>query len=68
VSAIEAAFQAVLARHNLGLGKLAQPVRVALTGGTVSPGIYEVAEVIGQARVVARLDAALPLVGGTAAA
>src|SRR5262249_32081716 len=39
---IEAAFQGVLARHSLAMGKLAQPVRVALTGGTVSPGIYEV--------------------------
>ena len=68
LAAIEAAFQGVLSRHGLALGKLAQPVRVALTGGTVSPGIYEVAEVVGQARVVARLDAALPLVGGEAAA
>ncbi len=62
-AAIEAAFQAVLARHGIGLGKLAQPVRVALTGGTVSPGIYDVAEVLGRARTLARLDAALPLVG-----
>ncbi|MDX2168241.1 MAG: glutamate--tRNA ligase [Deltaproteobacteria bacterium] len=67
-ASIEAAFQAVLARHAIGLGKLAQPVRVALTGGTVSPGIYEVAEVLGPARTVARLDAALPLVGGADAA
>jgi glutamyl-tRNA synthetase len=66
-AAIEAAFQAVLARHELALGKLAQPMRVALTGGTVSPGIYEVAEVIGRDRVLARLDAALPLVGSAAA-
>ena len=65
---IEAAFQAVLQRHALALGKLAQPVRVALTGGTVSPGIYEVAEVLGRARVLARHDAALPLVGTAAAA
>ncbi len=65
--AIEVAFQVVLARHQLPLGKLAQPMRVALTGGTVSPGIYEVAEVIGQARTLARLDRALPLVGQAAA-
>ena len=67
-AAIEAAFQTVLARHGLGLGKLAQPMRVALTGGSVSPGIYEVAEVIGRDRVLARLDASLPLVGTAAAA
>ena len=38
-------------------------MRVALTGGTVSPGIFEVAEVIGRERVLARLEKALPLVG-----
>jgi glutamyl-tRNA synthetase len=43
----------------LKLGQLAQPVRVALTGGTVSPGIYEVIAVLGKARTVARLRAAL---------
>ena len=60
---IEAAFQGVLARHSLAMGKLAQPVRVALTGGTVSPGIYEVIEVVGRDRCVARLDRVLPLIG-----
>lgn len=68
VPAIEAAVQTVLASHGLALGKLAQPLRVALTGGSVSPGIYEVIELVGRTRCLARLDAALPLVGGTAAA
>ena len=53
----------MLAHHQLALGKLAQPVRVALTGGTVSPGIFEVAEVLGRERVLARLDRALPAAG-----
>jgi glutamyl-tRNA synthetase len=57
--AIKAAFDAVLGRFRLGLGKLAQPVRVAVTGGTVSPGIFEVLDVLGQARTLARLDHAL---------
>lgn len=65
-ASIQQAFESVLARHQLGLGGLAQPVRVALTGGTVSPGIFEVAEVIGRERVLARLDAALPLIGAPA--
>jgi glutamyl-tRNA synthetase len=68
VPAIEAAVQAVLAAHGLALGKLAQPVRVALTGGSVSPGIYEVIELVGRERCLARLDAALPLVGTAATA
>jgi glutamyl-tRNA synthetase len=65
---IKQAFESVLARHQLALGKLAQPVRVALTGGTVSPGIFEVAEVIGRPRVLARLDRALPMIGASSAA
>jgi glutamyl-tRNA synthetase len=65
---IQAVFERVLQRHHLALGKLAQPVRVALTGGTVSPGIFEVAEVIGRERVLARLDRARPLIGQPAGA
>jgi glutamyl-tRNA synthetase len=65
-ASIQPAFEGVLARHELTLGALAQPVRVALTGGTVSPGIFAVAEVIGRDRVLARLDAALPLIGAPA--
>ena len=55
---IEGAVQATLAAHGLALGKLAQPVRVAVTGGTVSPGIYEVLDVLGRERTLARLRAA----------
>ena len=40
------------------LGQLAQPVRVALTGGTVSPGIFEVMAVLGRERTLARLERA----------
>jgi glutamyl-tRNA synthetase len=56
---IESAFQRTLARHGMKLGALAQPVRVAVTGGTVSPGIYEVLDVLGRDRSLARLHAAL---------
>jgi glutamyl-tRNA synthetase len=55
--AIEGAFQETIATHGLRLGALAQPVRVAVTGGTVSPGIYEVLDVLGRARTLARLEA-----------
>jgi glutamyl-tRNA synthetase len=57
-TSIEAAFQQTMADHQLGLGKLAQPVRVAVTGGTVSPGIFEVLDVLGRERTIARLRAA----------
>ncbi len=52
---IAAAFARVMERFDLKLGKLAQPARVALTGGTVSPGIYQVCELLGRQRCVGRL-------------
>lgn len=45
-------------RGGLKMGKIAQPVRVALTGGTISPGIYETLVVLGRERTLARLGAA----------
>ena len=63
---MQAVFESVLARFSLKLGQLAQPVRVALTGGTVSPGIYEVIAVLGKARTVDRLRAALERVQSAA--
>jgi len=54
-STIEAVFQDAVARHDIGLGKLAQPVRAAVTGSTASPGIYEVLDVLGRERSLARL-------------
>ncbi|HEY5936494.1 MAG TPA: glutamate--tRNA ligase [Kofleriaceae bacterium] len=52
-------FNEVIAAHGLKLGKIAQPVRVAVTGGTASPGIFEVLEILGRDRTLTRLDAAL---------
>jgi glutamyl-tRNA synthetase len=47
------------------LGKVAQPMRVALTGGTVSPGIFEVMDVLGRDEVIRRLlRASLRIRGG----
>jgi glutamyl-tRNA synthetase len=43
----------------LKLGKIAQPVRVALTGRTASPGIFEVAAIIGKDKVISRLKKAI---------
>jgi glutamyl-tRNA synthetase len=45
--------------RGMGLGKIAQPVRVAITGSTVSPGIYEVIDVLGRDVTVRRLRAAI---------
>jgi glutamyl-tRNA synthetase len=59
---IEAVFHQVVTRHGVGLGKLAQPVRAAVTGSTASPGIYEVLELLGRQKSLARLRAALALI------
>jgi glutamyl-tRNA synthetase len=56
---IESAFSRVLEEFGLSMGKLAQPVRVALTGSTVSPGIHEVIAVLGKERTIRRLQSAL---------
>ena len=62
-STVQQAFAEVLEQTGLSMGKLAQPVRVALTGSTVSPGIHEVIAVLGKERTLKRLNAALqPLV------
>ena len=56
---IEESFKAICERREIGLGKLAQPVRVALTGGTASPGIFDVIEIVGRERVLLRLNKAM---------
>ena len=56
---IEKVFNGLVAEHGIKLGKLAQPVRVALTGGTVSPGIFEVLEVMGKEKAISRIQAAI---------
>jgi glutamyl-tRNA synthetase len=59
VPEIEKAFAAVCEKNSIKLGNLAQPARVAITGGTASPGIYEVFEIVGKDRVLKRLDKAI---------
>jgi glutamyl-tRNA synthetase len=56
---VESAFKALMEESGLKLGKIGPVVRVALTGGTVSPSIYDVVSVLGQDTVMARLNKAL---------
>lgn len=63
-TSIEGAFSTVLQELGLSMGQLAQPVRVALTGSTVSPGIHQVIAVLGKQRTLQRLRAALARLGG----
>ncbi len=56
---VEAAFQKVMDATGLAFGKVAQPVRVALTGKSASPGMFEIIKVLGKEKVLARLDRAM---------
>ncbi|MBL8646677.1 MAG: hypothetical protein JNL46_05435, partial [Sphingosinicella sp.] len=55
-AAIEDAVRDYAVREDIGLGKLAQPLRAALTGTTTSPGIFEVLEVMGREESLGRID------------
>ena len=56
LESLERAFEETCkAQGDLKLGKLAQPVRVAVTGTGASPGIYETLEVVGRDRTLDRL-------------
>ena len=52
---IEAAVRAYAEESGAKLGKVAQPLRAALTGRTTSPGIFDVLDVLGKDEVIARL-------------
>ena len=56
---LEQVLKSLIERQGLKMGKVAQPLRVALTGQTVSPGIYEVMALLGKARTLQRIRAAI---------
>ncbi len=56
-AALEATTKALAEELGLGLGKLAQPMRAALTGTTTSPGIFDVLVLLGRDEALARIDA-----------
>jgi glutamyl-tRNA synthetase len=59
---IEHAIQQYCDAKQLGLGKVAQPIRVAVSGGTISPPIFQSLEFLGRERTLARIDRCLSLV------
>ncbi len=56
---LEEILSAFTETHGIKLGAVAQPLRVILTGKTISPGIFEIMEVMGQDTVIARLSRAI---------
>lgn len=54
--ALEAVFRGYAEEKAVKVGELVHPVRYALTGRTLGPGLYELMEVLGKERVLRRLD------------
>lgn len=54
---LESALRAFGEKHDLGFGKVAQPLRAALTGSNASPGLFEVMEILGREETIARIQA-----------
>ena len=57
IEALEATTKATAEALDVGLGKLAQPLRAALTGTTTSPGIFDVLVLLGRDEALARISA-----------
>ena len=65
-AALEALLRSYGEQHALGLGKVAQPVRVAVVGSTVSPSIFETLELLGRETTRRRIDRVLVQVAAPA--
>ena len=64
VDAVHGALQATAEALGVGLGKIAQPLRVAITGTQVSPSIDHTVFLAGRGEALARIDAALAKIAG----
>ncbi len=53
---IEDMLRALAEEHKVGLGKVAQPLRVAITGSTISPPIFDSVQLLGKEKTLARID------------
>jgi glutamyl-tRNA synthetase len=53
---IEDMLRALAEEHKVGLGKVAQPLRVAITGSTVSPPIFDSVQLLGKEQTLKRID------------
>jgi glutamyl/glutaminyl-tRNA synthetase len=58
-AALGTIIEAYAAEHELGMGKVAQPLRVAVTGTTISPQIFDTLELVGREKTLRRIDNAL---------
>jgi glutamyl-tRNA synthetase len=65
---IEPALREAAEKAGVGFGKVAQPLRVALTGSAASPGIDQVLWVMGRERALRRIDSAIGRIGSAGGA
>ncbi|MDY7010081.1 MAG: glutamate--tRNA ligase [Planctomycetota bacterium] len=54
-------FEEIFAKRAVGMGKVAQPIRVAVTGTTISPEIYNTLAILGKDKTLARIDRCLAM-------
>ena len=59
---LSAAIEDCAAAQEINMGKLGQPIRVAVTGGPVSPPVDVTVALVGRERTLARLDHAIELI------
>jgi glutamyl-tRNA synthetase len=60
--AIEKTIEEYCVEKQLGMGKVAQPIRVAVTGSSVSPSVHETLEVLGREKTLIRMQKAIDLI------
>ena len=63
-SELQAVVRDFASQEGLGLGKIAQPLRVALTGRTVSPSVFDMMEILGRDESLARIRDSAAALGG----
>lgn len=61
-SSLEEILKGIAEKNGKKLGKVAQPLRVALTGGTASPGIFDVMVLLGKEKTLRRIREAISLI------
>ena len=61
--ALEQSLRALAESRGIGAGAIFQPLRVALTGSSASPGIFDVLMLLGRDTSLRRIDAALATLG-----
>ena len=62
VAEVESLFRGIAQGRQVKLVRVAQPVRVALTGRTMSPGLFEVIDILGKGQTIERLERAIAFI------